>query len=356
LLNRMVGHPARLALPLLTLLVCTPPVAAQQPTVEPQQREHVVRRGDTLWDLARQYLSNPFLWPMIFEANRDVVRNPHWIYPADRLIIPPVLQQPPFQQPGDIGRPPLPQMEPEGVALPVEEATPTTLTTLDFRRPVVTAAEYVRLPWLSAAADPGVSGRILRRADSGQQEGRIPSALYPNDRVHLTMSGRAAAGDTVLVIRTGRRIGTHGSVVEPVALVRLDSVWTGTVLGQVVAQFGEARVGDMVMPLQPLPPVSADEPEVVTGGMEGRILEFVTRASMHGPTDLAFISLGAVQGVGIGDEFAVYEPVRGSMPSTQVGVLRVVRVGEGTATARVLSVTGTAMRDGLPLRLVRRMP
>jgi nucleoid-associated protein YgaU len=94
--NRMVGNPARPALPALLVLLVAGPLAAQQPATPPQpaagqQREHVVRRGDTLWDLARLYLSNPFLWPMIFEANRDVVENPHWIFPAERLIIPPVL-------------------------------------------------------------------------------------------------------------------------------------------------------------------------------------------------------------------------------------------------------------------------
>jgi nucleoid-associated protein YgaU len=27
---------------------------------------HVVKRGDTLWDLARQYLKDPFRWPDVF--------------------------------------------------------------------------------------------------------------------------------------------------------------------------------------------------------------------------------------------------------------------------------------------------
>jgi hypothetical protein len=355
LLNRMVGLPTRLALPVLGLLLAVQSVVAQQPPAEPQQREHVVRRGDTLWDLARQYLSNPFLWPMIFEANRDVVRNPHWIYPADRLIIPSLLQQPRFQQPEPIGRPPLPPVEVDP-AFAAQEPTPTTLTTLDLRRPVVTAGEYVRLPWLSPAADPGFSGRITGRADSGQPEGRIPSALYPNERVHLSMPGGAAAGDTVLVIRVGRRVGDQGAIVEPLALVRVEAVQQDAVLGRIVSQFGDTRVGDMVMPLPPTPEIGAGDGEPVRAGPEGRILEFLSRAPMHGTTDLAFVSLGAADGVRIGDEFAVYEDARGNTAAIQVGVLRVVRVGDRTATARVLSVTGTAMRDGLPLRMVRRMP
>jgi len=60
-----------------------------------EARVHVVQRGDTLWDLARQYLNNPYLWPQIWELN-TYIANPHWIYPGDPLLIeqPKLVEQP----------------------------------------------------------------------------------------------------------------------------------------------------------------------------------------------------------------------------------------------------------------------
>ncbi|HEY8682080.1 MAG TPA: LysM peptidoglycan-binding domain-containing protein [Rhodanobacter sp.] len=45
---------------------------------------YVVRRGDTLWDISAKFLSKPWLWPEIWQANPQV-RNPHLIYPGDVL-------------------------------------------------------------------------------------------------------------------------------------------------------------------------------------------------------------------------------------------------------------------------------
>ena len=47
---------------------------------------YTVKKGDTLWDLARKYYSNPYLWTRI--ADRNGVKNPRLLQIGKRLVIP----------------------------------------------------------------------------------------------------------------------------------------------------------------------------------------------------------------------------------------------------------------------------
>lgn len=49
---------------------------------------YVISPGDTLWDLAGTYYGNNFLWPRIAAINSNIIRDPHWIYPGQRIKIP----------------------------------------------------------------------------------------------------------------------------------------------------------------------------------------------------------------------------------------------------------------------------
>jgi hypothetical protein len=45
---------------------------------------HIVKQGDTLWDISSNYLKDPFQWPKLWDMNPHIT-NPHWIYPGQSI-------------------------------------------------------------------------------------------------------------------------------------------------------------------------------------------------------------------------------------------------------------------------------
>ena len=58
------------------------------PPAEETVEFYVVQSGDTLSKIAKQYYGNAMKYPEIFEANREVIKDPDLIYPGQKLRIP----------------------------------------------------------------------------------------------------------------------------------------------------------------------------------------------------------------------------------------------------------------------------
>ncbi len=49
---------------------------------------HEVKKGDTLWKIAEQYYGDGSLYKDIFEANKDILKDPNVIKVGQKLKIP----------------------------------------------------------------------------------------------------------------------------------------------------------------------------------------------------------------------------------------------------------------------------
>jgi nucleoid-associated protein YgaU len=57
---------------------------------EPEAQMHTVVSGDTLSKIAKKYYGNAGKYPVIFEANKPMLKDPDKIYPGQVLRIPPL--------------------------------------------------------------------------------------------------------------------------------------------------------------------------------------------------------------------------------------------------------------------------
>jgi nucleoid-associated protein YgaU len=66
-------------------------VSAAGVTAPPQTGKveyYVIQKGDTLSAIAKRFLGQASAYPKIFEANREVIKDPDLIYPGQKIRIP----------------------------------------------------------------------------------------------------------------------------------------------------------------------------------------------------------------------------------------------------------------------------
>lgn len=362
-------------------------LAVGQAPAQESGAQHEVRPGDTLWDLATQYLANPFRWPEIFELNPAVVEDPHWIFPGEVLRIPGVSDEPydtgirieghrqlPLyvpesdQRPSDaqeagLGEPSgefpetsifrrAPGTVPtEGALLLAERVPLTSVSPSDFYRAAVLASRG-RYPV------QGVTARIVEENPLGL---KLPPGVQLNDQVVVGLNGLAVgAGDSLLAVRWNREIKGRGHVLSSMALLEVTRVTADSARAIVVALYHGYRVGDPVVPKPRYTAMRADQGTYVDSGLVGTVIDFVVPQTLVAMGETVFLDLGSAAGVQVGDEFAVFsssveDPASASIED-RLCTVRVVRTTDLHATAMVIEIRDPGMHPGSPARLVRRMP
>lgn len=349
---------------LAPVVLATNPVSAQEVSAD-TGRTHVVRTGDTLWDLSELYLSNPFRWPEIFGINRDVVADPHWIYPTERLRIPGARASV-AAAPASGYLPPVPGDPPQRtVFYPVADARPANelVTAADAAEvTVVTSGDFQRAGRLVPEREIRPVGQLVEVAEASVVIRRLERQIHPRTRVYMKVAPGAdlpRIGDALHLWRPGRAVRPHGRIYESTGTARVVAVDGGVATVEVDRLFSSVEIGDLALPAEPFTVPGGVIPRPASG-VEGQIVAFAFPQSAPSIEDVAFLNLGADAGVVEGDEFEVVLPPRrtayGARPEIAVARLQVVRVSPRTSAARVVQLRQPALETGQVVRLVGKMP
>ncbi|QXQ02105.1 LysM peptidoglycan-binding domain-containing protein [Stenotrophomonas indicatrix] len=271
---------------------------------------YVVRKGDTLWDIAGRFLQKPWLWPEIWQANPQVA-NPHLIYPGDVLslaYLDRVTAQPGPRQEAPVTGVPLAQVEPFLKQLSVVdsiEQLPYVVGLEDNRlRATGGQTAYVRL----ADAQVGQRWAVVR-----------PTVRYaqPKPTEDLTANGDVTPGSGNLwkaFSAPNHRRGVLGYELAQVGTGTITQVAGGKTEASTLALDNasggrEVRAGDRLVPVEATPYDLQFFPHVPAAGVEGvdvRVLAVTDMFTTGGPRDVIAISAGRAQGVDNGTVFSLW--------------------------------------------------
>ncbi|MHB1194130.1 MAG: LysM peptidoglycan-binding domain-containing protein [Longimicrobiales bacterium] len=321
-----------------------------------QVATHTVVTGDTLWDLAQRYYQDPFAWRRIWEANEALVTNPNLILPGWVLEIPDRGAQVADVTVEGAARRAGPGAHVRGGARTVffadtAAARASAFTSQQMGYVAVARDLVFSAPWLvPLGQEPASLGRL-----GGFAGGTARSVTARGwDRVHLVFDGEVPAiGTEVLTFRVTKTIESVGQVATPTGVLTVSEVAGREVVAVVTREYDRIMLGDRLAPVPAHALRSGQYAEDVATGAEAMIMGFANLAELQDMGAVAFLDQGTDDGVGIGDEFEYVTRPAGS--DVVEGRLQVVGVTANVAAARILSMDDAVFRQGLVVRLARKM-
>lgn len=279
---------------------------------------YTVRRGDTLWDISAKFLSKPWLWPEIWQANPQV-RNPHLIYPGDVLNLS-FINGPRLQlQPG---------VHREGEAVSAIPLSELKMFLKDMRvmdsnavssAPYVVGLEEARL---RGAVGQNIYVRGLQGAPGQRWAIVRPTHVFrgfnQNDPSSADLVSHVLDSNAAMVnapwsedsrndghYGKGDDLGVEVSVIGTGETLRMGDPSTLLLLNATQ----EIRSGDRIMPVDDTPYDAFYYPHAPKSvPANAHVNGFADAMDAAGSRQVVMLSIGAKDGVDNGQTFTIYEP------------------------------------------------
>ena len=253
---------------------------------------YVVKRGDTLWGIAKVFLRDPWYWPEIWQVNPKI-QNPHRIYPGDTLRLVFIDGQPQILlQRGDTAR-----VEPRVRSEPLEAAItsiPYATVAAFMSKPTVLDREQIKnAPYLLATRDLHV---IMSEGDTLYARGfGNPAELGSHYNI-------VRVGDPLIDPDDNRVLGYDGTVTgsghvtrqgDPTTLIMTESN-------------RESRAGDKLIPGGVDVPLDF-VPSAPRTKTNGRIMAVADGVTVIGQYEVVVVNRGARDGLAPGNVLGVFD-------------------------------------------------
>jgi len=344
-----------------------PATNAHAATATPSVVKHTVKTGDTLWDIAKFYLKDPFRWPEVFHANTDIVKNPHWIYPGQVLTIDGSAVKPEVAARADSNGFVVAQIRTraQGPTVFAEHQT-----TVDERLAAATAippaltvrpGEYEAAPYVVAENGHLDAGRVIGPVDRPALGLSSDAGFRLFDRIYVTIPAGARVGDKVVIAKTDETIADVGRVIEPTAILRIDSLGAKSrAIGTIVKQFGTVVPGQGLVP--PGRTFESTSVRPVAGSYPLTAKLVWVQGSPRLPSVQTYVIIAAkqAQGVRAGDQFTLLSDGQFSdgtrAPLSATAQVTVVRVTPFGASGIIVHQDQPEIKAGMATRLTAKMP
>jgi len=342
-------------------------VARAQQVASSASKTHTVKRGDTLWDIAKLYLTDPFLWPEIYRLNTDIIEDPHWIYPGEILKLPgeqaKVIAVSPPTTPVPTSTPVAPP-----TALTAAPARPDSVVVVNAVQQatsVVRMGEYVAAPWVDANGGPQHHGYIIESAELPGIASADRSRMRLYDRVFVDPAQAATGRALYLVYRLGPMLTDFGQIVIPTGVIEVPRpAQPGeAAVGRVVRMFDEILEGQRLIPLDTAAAIVSGRPTAIPAGNRGMVRWVAGEPVLGTIQHYVVVDISRKDGLTPGDQIELYKPRQKptegrdlALPDISIGRAQVLRVTQYGATAIVISQEQPKIEQGASVRIAAKMP